>query len=500
MGKRWIVIGSVVIILALATPAYAATSAASTRLWTAGELRQPGEEWRCVEVTAEDLDLNIRSGPGIAYGLVASRAPGDQFEADYSRVTRGDGYDWVPVRFSDGGQGWAITSRLAACPTTPAGPDTPPAGNGAAGDGTLDRFEIAALARSVVLVAASRGGRIFATGTGTITTPEGLIVTNAHVIEGADQIAVAVLDDINEPPEYRYMAEVIGYDPDIDVALLAIRTDVRGAPVQPDSLGLPFVPVSIQADDVFRGDMVYIFGFPGIGDDYLVVTTGTIVSVENGSIQGQTMPVWYRTDAEIAPGNSGGLVVNGNGEFVGIPTFVRSEEETGGRLGGIRPAEVALMSLTSDAAIQAAGSLAAGSGTTDTLPVTLDVTRVWLDHGSVTGQDRGLQIHVAFGINGWEGREAAVYAHFYHDTFPAEPVINRAAPRQYRDTQDAVITAVPITPCCAETVYDNLQLFIPYSAFGFTQRGAYPLMIQLEIVGDSWRRTLDWEFITVTVG
>src|SRR5690606_3407091 len=131
--------------------------------------------------------------------------------------------------------------------------------------------------------------------------------------------------------------EVVGLNQEIDVALVAIREDADGRPVTAD-LSLPYIPASLGASEVFRGDTVYIFGYPGIGDDYLVVTSGAIVSVENGDVNGQRMPVWYRTDAEIAPGSSGGLVVNGDGQFVGIPTFVRSESETGGRLGGIRPA------------------------------------------------------------------------------------------------------------------------------------------------------------------
>ena len=190
-----------------------------------------------------------------------------------------------------------------------------------------------------------RAGISTATGTGTITTPDGLIVTNAHVIEDADEMAIGLLNDINDPPEYLYLGEVVKKDEDIDVALIAIRYDLDGNPVDAAALNLPYIPITLNADEVFRGDAVYIFGYPGIGDDYLVVTSGSIVSVENGAVNGERIPIWYRTDAEIAPGNSGGLVVNGNGEFVGIPTFVQTEEETGGRLGGIRPAEVALLAV-----------------------------------------------------------------------------------------------------------------------------------------------------------
>ena len=88
-----------------------------------------------------------------------------------------------------------------------------------------------------------------------------------------------------------------------------------------------------------RGDRVYIFGYPSIGDGYLVLTDGTITTIQNGDVGSERMAVWYQTSAEISPGNSGGLAVNGSGQLLGIPTAVRTEEETGGRLGGILPFE-----------------------------------------------------------------------------------------------------------------------------------------------------------------
>lgn len=208
-------------------------------------------------------------------------------------------------------------------------------------DGVLDRDEIAQLARSVVLIGNVQRGDIWAIGSGTIVSSEGLILTNAHVVEGAEQVAVAVLDDINEQPQWRYLGDVVSLDTRYDVALIRLHSDINGR-LLARSPNLPYIPVKWIAE-AYRGDTVYIFGYPGIGDFYLVVTQGNIASVENGNFNGQRMPVLYRTDAEIAPGNSGGLAVNSNGEFVGIPTLVQFEYDTGGRLGGIRPAEVALM-------------------------------------------------------------------------------------------------------------------------------------------------------------
>jgi S1-C subfamily serine protease len=493
--KRWLIlVGVTALILAAMVPVRAAA--------------QTNENWGCVAVNGE-MTLNIRSGAGVNYPVIAQRNPGEQLEADYSQSQAADGYTWVPVRYT-GGRGWAVTVRLDACEAA-SPPPVPTSGDQAVQnqvnqDGVLDRFEIAEIARSVVLVADVQRGRIKATGTGTIITPDGLIVTNEHVIDGADRIAIALLNNINDPPDYQYEAEVVQQDKDIDVALLAIRYDLDGKPVNTAALNLPFIPSTLKADDVFRGDTVYIFGYPGIGDDYLVVTSGTIVSVENGTVSGQRIPIWYRTDAEIAPGNSGGLVVNGDGEFVGIPTFVQTEQETGARLGGIRPAEVALNAVSDARLSNNTTTPAPPPVSPSTSPPAESASVVFgsvqAEHGAVVDGLPGIQFHVAFSITGWEGRNATVSARFYTDDLASAPLVNADGPSRYHDKNDAVITSVAIVPCCAQAVYDDLPLFIPYEALGLTQPGTYPLKVHFEVtsVDNSWHYTLSWEFITYTRG
>ena len=485
--KRWLIlVGAMALVLLPMVPVSVAA--------------QIDANWRCVAVNGE-LTLNIRSEPRISASIVAQREPGDQIEADYSRSQSGDGYTWVPVRFT-GGRGWAVTVRLTPCEgnNTPAPMGDQAVQNQVNRDGVLDRFEIAEIARSVVLIADVQRGRIKATGTGTITSPDGLIVTNAHVIEGADRIAIALLNNINDPPDYKYLAEVVQQDEDIDVALLAIRYDLDGNPVNTAALDLPFVPSTLKADDIFRGDTVYIFGYPGIGDDYLVVTSGTIVSVENGTVDGQRIPIWYRTDAEIAPGNSGGLVVNGNGEFVGIPTFVQTEQETGARLGGIRPAEVALMAVENGNANNTTATVPQPQPTSTPGTASVVFGSIKADHGAVVEGKTGIQFHLAFTIRGWEARNATVSARFYHDDLASAPLTNPNGPSRYHDKDDNVVASVAILPCCAQTVYDDLPLFIPYEAFGLTQPGSYPLKVHFEVIGadSAWHYSLSWEFITYT--
>jgi S1-C subfamily serine protease len=466
-------------------------------LWVTPAAAQNGGDWRCVEVNGQ-VSLNIRSGAGINFDIVAQREPGAQLEADAEQAQSADGYNWLPVR-DEGNQGWAVSARLTPCANhntaapAPAGDTVLQAVNQ---DGTLDRYEIAAIARSVVLIASLNGRRIEATGTGTITTPDGLIITNAHVIENADTIAVGLLNDINDPPEYLYLAEVVHQDDDVDVALLAIRTDLDGRAIDAASLNLPYLPASSGVHEVFRGDMIYIFGYPGIGNDYLVVTSGSIVSVENGLFNGQRMPLWYRTDAEIAPGNSGGLVVNGNGEFVGIPTVVRTEEETGGRLGGIRPADVALLAVIEEEQGEPAANTAPEHTAAEPVVVTFD--RVNTQHGVVVGGLTGIEFHLAFTIHDWQERPATVIAQFYHDDLASDPLRYVGGQARYRDEQNGVITSVIILPCCLETIYDDLPLFIPYTALGLDRPGTYPLKIQIAVTGENWWQTLTWEFITYT--
>ncbi len=461
---------------------------------------QAGGDWRCSEVNG-DVELNVRAGAGMDYRVTSTVAPDTQIEADYSQVESADGYNWVPVR-ADSGEGWAVTLRLSPCPADYSDPQDHVVLDGVNQDGVLDRFEIAAIAPAVVLLANVEGNNITATGTGTIITPDGLILTNAHVVEDADLVGVALLNDINDPPDYQYIGQIVRADNDLDVALVAIRYTLDGRPLRADELNLPYIPISVRANEVYRGDTLTIFGYPGIGDDYLVVTGGSVVSVENGSINGQRIPVWYRTDAEIAPGNSGGLVVNGNGEFIGIPTDVISEAETGGRLGGIRPAQVALLVVEENAD----SSAVAQPQNTPKPPAqageaVIRFTSVRAEHGVEVDGESGIRIHVAFDIDQWAGKDAVVRAAFYYDDPASTPLINPVAPAIYRDTSNNVQVSVPINPCCDETVYDDLPLFIPYTALGLTEPGDYPLKYHLEVesLDQSWRQTLSWEYFTLTV-
>lgn len=196
-------------------------------------------------------------------------------------------------------------------------------------DNVLSAQEIETIAAAVVRIETP-----MATGSGTIISADGLIFTNRHVIEdGGRDFEIYMQEAVGELPVLQYHASLIAVFNELDFAVLQIDRDANGRALDTATLSLPHI--ERFAERVSLADPVVIFGYPSIGDGYLVVTRGSVTSIENATIVGQRIPLWYRTDAQISPGNSGGLAVNLNGEFVGIPTEVRKEDDTLGRLGGL---------------------------------------------------------------------------------------------------------------------------------------------------------------------
>ncbi len=189
--------------------------------------------------------------------------------------------------------------------------------------------DIERIAQSVVRIDALRNGEVVGRGSGTIVLPTGTIVTNRHVIENSDDWEISMLRDIDERPVPRYRASLRGYSLEVDIAVLEIDRWADGRPLISENLDLPS---AVWAEwDLQRGDYVGLLGYPGIGGGFLTFTEGGIATVRRGTVGGKTASVAYQTDAEIAPGNSGGLAVNRNGEMVGIPSAAATEA-TGARL------------------------------------------------------------------------------------------------------------------------------------------------------------------------
>lgn len=171
-------------------------------------------------------------------------------------------------------------------------------------------------------------------GSGTIIRGDGQIITNAHVVNGADEIVVCLTSDAGLPPTPTYNAEVVAVDYVLDLALIQITTDLDGHEVVRSELDLPALDVG-SSDDIDLGHRIRIFGYPGYGSETVTLTQGTVSGFVSEDLGDGTMRVWIKTDTDISFGNSGGTAVDDRGLQIGIPTAgMGSEMET---LGYLRP-------------------------------------------------------------------------------------------------------------------------------------------------------------------
>jgi serine protease Do len=149
-------------------------------------------------------------------------------------------------------------------------------------------------------------------GSGFVVSSDGYILTNNHVVEGAEQVTVRLLD------RREFKAKVIGTDPNTDVAVLKI--DAKGLP--PVALG--------NSEDARVGEWVLAIGNP-LGEGLTFTVTSGIVSAKGRALNGLpgrgqgSIQDFIQTDAAINPGNSGGPLVSVRGEVIGINSAIASE-------------------------------------------------------------------------------------------------------------------------------------------------------------------------------
>ncbi|GGW65114.1 Do/DeqQ family serine protease [Winogradskyella epiphytica] len=149
------------------------------------------------------------------------------------------------------------------------------------------------------------------TGSGVIISPTGYIVTNNHVIKNANTISITLNNN------KVYEAELIGTDESTDIALLKIDTEDE----------LPFMAFG-DSDNAKVGEWVLAVGNPFNLNS--TVTAG-IISAKSRDLTGQHLQSFIQTDAAVNPGNSGGALVNTNGDLIGINTAISSR--TGSYIG-----------------------------------------------------------------------------------------------------------------------------------------------------------------------
>ncbi|WP_141005117.1 S1C family serine protease [Nocardioides humi] len=219
-------------------------------------------------------------------------------------------------------------------PTEPAGLSTE----------ELDRAKLA----SVLIIAVDDDGQPMYTGSGTIISEDGLILTNAHVGKpsapgqrppGDDPagllVALTSAED-DKPAAPSYTAEAIVSDGVLDLAVLKIVADADGKEIDDDDLDLP-APVPLgDSDDLRTGDELTALGFPAVAhvasddglDRALTVTRGVVSTfLKETAVPGNR--AWIDSDIRIGSGNSGGASINDDGELVGVNSAVVTEATVG---------------------------------------------------------------------------------------------------------------------------------------------------------------------------
>ena len=149
-------------------------------------------------------------------------------------------------------------------------------------------------------------------GSGVLVSPEGIILTNHHVINDADEIDIALADG------RKVKAKVVGSDPETDIAVLKIEAKQLPTPI---TLG--------KIESVRVGDVVLAIGNPfGVGQ---TVTSGIVSAMGRDHVGINTFENFIQTDAAINPGNSGGALIDTRGNLIGINTAIFSNN--GGSMG-----------------------------------------------------------------------------------------------------------------------------------------------------------------------
>lgn len=218
--------------------------------------------------------------------------------------------------------------------------------------GAVDRTALQrALKSTVLILVPDNTGDLYSTGSGTIMDADkGLILTNFHVMGDTDTgklynndgfAGIGVMpNDLRGAPVLRYSARLISHDATYDLALLQITgllDDARAA--LPANLGLTTLPRG-SSDDLLPGDRLAVIGYPGLGGATVTYTEGVVSGFLDEDGDGEFE--WIKTDTEVNPGNSGGLAIDGQGNFIGVPTAGYSRADVAGKISLVRPATIAL--------------------------------------------------------------------------------------------------------------------------------------------------------------
>jgi serine protease Do len=165
-------------------------------------------------------------------------------------------------------------------------------------------------------------------GSGTIISESGYILTNFHVVGDTEtrQIyknhAILFTEFPDQPPVYKYIAQIVATDPTYDLAVIKINLDNKGNKI-PSSTRFTAMPVG-NSNDLIPGDAITMVGYPGISGSTITFTQG-LMSGWLGEDFESGGKNWIKTDGKISHGNSGGAAFNERGELIGVPTAGRTQ-------------------------------------------------------------------------------------------------------------------------------------------------------------------------------
>ena len=183
---------------------------------------------------------------------------------------------------------------------------------------------------------ASTIGRQRSLGSGVIVDPDGYIITNAHVVKGAQRVRVVLTPATASEAQVRASLGLGDHSPPIDARIIGIAPAIDLALLKVEQKNLPAMAFA-DYTQLKKGQLVLAFGNPeGLENS---VSMGVISAVARQA-DPDVPSVYIQTDAPINPGNSGGPLVNTNGDLVGINTFILTESGGSQGLGFAIPSSV----------------------------------------------------------------------------------------------------------------------------------------------------------------
>jgi hypothetical protein len=208
-----------------------------------------------------------------------------------------------------------------------------------------------ALQATVLVLVPDDNGDLYDSGSGTVLDAErGIILTNYHVLGDIDTGELYNVDGLayiavnptgqRGAPVIKYIARLVEGTPDLDLAVLRITGLANDESAElPKNLGLVSVDRG-NSDDLLPGDPLAVIGFPGLGGSTVTFTDGVVSGFLDEDDDG--VYEWIKTDTEVNPGNSGGLAIDQQGDFIGVPTAEYSRTDLAGKISLIRPGTLAL--------------------------------------------------------------------------------------------------------------------------------------------------------------